>query len=115
MDETQRFHEAASQGCWNHVALHILFLLPGKNHWEAIIAAAPSPGLVSQLSIAPALLRAQERQSKAENKPSRLPLNHTKDTPELVLMQCWRPLCPHSCCGIRTPFQPPFPLLPLTA
>lgn len=32
MDETQWFHEAASQGCWNHMALHFLFCLPGGNH-----------------------------------------------------------------------------------
>lgn len=53
--------------------------------------------------------------NKAENKPSRLPLDHTKDPPDFVLIQCWRLLCPTSCCGIRTLLQAPFPLLPLTA
>lgn len=112
MDETQRFHEAASQGCWNHMALHILFCLPGRNHWEEIIAAAPSPGLGSQLSMALVLPRAQERQSKAENQPCSLPLDHTNDPPDFVLMQCWRPLCPHQLLWDQDPFPSSFSTAP---
>lgn len=76
MDESRGFREQLLRDAG--ITLHILLCLPGKNHWEEITAAAPSPGLGSQLSITPVLLQAQEMQSRAENKPSRLLLDHTK-------------------------------------
>lgn len=76
MDEVQQFHKAAFQACWNHMALHILFHLPRKNHCGGITAAAPSPGFVSQLSIAPVLLRAQERQEQGREQAQQAALDH---------------------------------------
>lgn len=110
MDETRGFREQLLRDAG--ITLHILLCLPGKNHWEEITAAAPSPGLGSQLSITSVLLQAQEMQSRAENKPSRLPLDHTKDPPDFVLMQCWRALCPHQLLWDQDPFLSSFSTAP---
>lgn len=107
MDETQWFHEAASQGCWNHMALHFLFCLPGGNHCSS---SQPWTCLPAEhrpcSSQGPGKAKTRQRTSTAGS-----PLT-TQETPDFVLIQCWRPLCPHQLPWDQDPFPSPFATAP---
>lgn len=77
-----------------------------------MIAAAPSPGLVSQLSITPVLLRAQERQKQSREQAQQAPPRPHKRSTRLCVNSVLEASLPHQLLWDQDPSPSPFPTAP---